>query len=282
MARLLRLADYERAIQSDNLAQIIESNYSLLIDVEQAGQLTMIGHLKQRYQVDRAFANTGSFNLALTYKGTNLVEYTELTFSASTVYTINQRVVYSGNIYKSIAGSAAHAFNVAEWTLLCADKLLYYVTLPNTEYSNDTTYSIGDIVWYKDYTYTCRTPITGILPTNTSYWTLGSLYSITNIYPTDATKWTQADNRNQEIVQYLIDIVLYNVHCRINPRNIPDLRKERYDGNEPQQRGGAIGWLKNIASGKIFVDIPEILPEQGNSINWGNANGTTQSTVNTY
>lgn len=282
MARLLRLADYERAIQSDNLAQIIESNYSLLIDVEQAGQLTMIGHLKQRYQVDRAFANTGSFNLALTYKGTNLVEYTEPTFSASTVYTINQRVVYSGNIYKSIAGSSAHAFNVSEWTLLCADKLLYYVTLPNAEYSNDTTYATGDIVWYKDYTYTCRTPITGILPTNTSYWTLGSLYSITNIYPTDATKWTQADNRNQEIVQYLIDIVLYNIHCRINPRNIPDLRKERYDGNEPQQRGGAIGWLKNIASGKIFVDIPEILPEQGNSINWGNANGTTQSTVNTY
>ena len=48
MARLLRLQDYDRAIQSDNLDQVIGSNYTLLLDVEQAAQLTMIGHLKQR------------------------------------------------------------------------------------------------------------------------------------------------------------------------------------------------------------------------------------------
>ena len=75
---------------------------------------------------------------------------------------------------------------------------------------------------------------------------------------------------------------MYNLHCRINPRNVPDLRKERFDGNEPQQRGGAIGWLKNISSGKIYLDSPEILPEQGNSINWGNANGNNIAPVNTY
>ena len=44
MARLLRLQDYDRAIQSDNLDQVVGSNYNLLLDVEQAAQLTMIGH----------------------------------------------------------------------------------------------------------------------------------------------------------------------------------------------------------------------------------------------
>lgn len=282
MARLLRLKDYDRAIQSDNLDQVIGSNYNLLLDVEQAAQLTMIGHLKQRYQVNHIFQNLSTFSLSATYKATNLVEYTESTFSASTVYTINQRVVYSGNIYKSIAGSSAHSFNASEWTLLCADKLLYYVTLPNPEFDITATYATNDVVWYNNYTYTCRQPITGILPTNTSYWTVGSEYTVTNTYPTDATKWTLGDNRNQEIVQNLLDITLYNLHCRINPRNVPDLRKERYDGNEPQQRGGAIGWLKNIASGKIYLDVPEVLPEQGNSINWGNANGNNIAPVNTY
>ena len=282
MARLLRLQDYDRAIQSDNLDQVVGSNYNLLLDVEQAAQLTMIGHLKQRYQVNRIFANLSTFSLSATYKGTNLVEYTESAFSASTVYTINQRVVYNSNIYKSIAGSVAHAFNAAEWTLLCADKLLYYVTLPNPEFDITATYATNDVVWYNNYTYTCRQPLTGILPTNISYWTAESEYSVTNIYPTDATKWTLGDNRNQEVVQYLLDITLYNLHCRINPRNVPDLRKERFDGNEPQQRGGAIGWLKNVAGGKIYLDSPEVLPEQGNSINWGNSNGSSIAPVNYY
>ena len=75
---------------------------------------------------------------------------------------------------------------------------------------------------------------------------------------------------------------MYNLHCRINPRNVPDLRKERFDGNEPQQRGGAIGWLKNVSGGKIYLDSPEVLPEQGNSINWGNSNGSSIAPVNYY
>lgn len=282
MARLLRQLDYERAIASDNLDQVVGSNYNILIDVEQAAQLTMIGHLKQRYQTDKVFSNTSSFTLTATYKGNNLVEYTEATFSATTVYLTAQRVVYNGNIYSSIAGSAAHAFLLSEWTLICADKLLFYVTLPNTEYNNTTTYAVGDIVWYENITYTCNAPIIGILPTNTGYWTTGSLYSITNIYPTDLTKWTQGDNRNQEIVMYLLYICLYNLHCRINPRNIPDLRKELYDGNIASQIGGAIGWLKNVAAGKISADIPEILPEQGLSITWGNSNGNNIAPINTY
>jgi len=67
MARLLRLQDYDRAIQSDNLDQVIGSNYTLLLDVEQAAQLTMIGHLKQRYQVNRIFANLSTISISATY-----------------------------------------------------------------------------------------------------------------------------------------------------------------------------------------------------------------------
>ena len=282
MARLLRVLDYERAIQSDNLSQIIESNYNLLIDVEQAAQLTMTGHLKQRYQVDKVFSNTYLFNIASTYKGNDLVEYTEPAFSATTVYIANERTSFSGNIYESIAGSVAHAFNPLEWTKICADKLLFYVTLPNPSYNNSISYTIGDVVFYNDYTYTCLQPVSGILPTNTNYWLVGASYSVTGILPTDITSWTLGDNRNQEIVQYLIDITLYNLHCRINPRNVPELRKERYDGNIASQIGGAIGWLKNVSAGKVYVDIPEILPTQGNSITWGNANGSSVASINMY
>ena len=75
----------------------------------------------------------------------------------------------------------------------------------------------------------------------------------------------------QKIVLFLIDVTLYHLHSRINPRNIPDLRKERYNGNSPTDSGGAIGWLKSVSKGNINADLPVFTPEQGMSIRYGNA-----------
>lgn len=270
MARLLRDLDYLRLIQADNLDQVIEGNQSIKLDVEQVAQTEMITYLAQRYIVGQVFTNTSAFSLAATYKGKNLVEYTATAFSAAIVYTIGQRVLQAGYIYSSIAGSAAHAFNVAEWTLLCADKALFYVTLPKPEFNILTTYAAGNEVWYNDIVYTCAKPVTGVTPdSNTYFWTAGSTYTITATYPTDATKWTAGDNRNPLIVSDLIDVTLYHLHSRINPRNIPELRKERYDGNNPQQNGGVIARLKRFASGDLTADLPNILPQQGVSISYG-------------
>ena len=107
MARLLRDLDYLRVIQSDNLAQIIESNQQTKLDVEQSAQSEMIGYLTQRYITNQIFTDTKLFDIAATYNGKQLVEWTAPTFSATTVYTTGQYVLQNGYIYKSIAGSTA-------------------------------------------------------------------------------------------------------------------------------------------------------------------------------
>lgn len=280
MARLLRNLDYLRVIQDSNLEQIIESNQQTKLDVEQSAQSEMISYLTQRYIVNQIFTDTKVFDITATYNGKQLVEWTASAFSAATVYTTGQYVLQAGYIYKSIAGSAAHAFNSAEWTQICLDKTLFYVTLPELEYSNSVTYAIGDKVYYNNIEYTCLISTVGILPTNDQFWSAGTAYTLTATYPDDDTKWTEGDNRNQQIVMYLLDITLYHLHSRINPRNIPDLRKERYDGNNATQNGGAIAWMKRVASGDITADLPQILPQQGMSIRWGNSNGSTIKTSN--
>ena len=58
------------------------------------------------------------------------------------------------------------------------------------------------------------------------------------------------------------------MHARTNARLIPELRMIRYDGNNPAQNGGAIGWLKKINSGTLQLDEQEIIPTQGQSIYW--------------
>jgi hypothetical protein len=280
MARLLRDNDYLRVIQSDNLSQIIESNQQTKLDVEQSAQSEMISYLTQRYIVNQIFTDTKVFDITASYNGKQLVEWTATAFNAATVYTTGQYVLQAGYIYKSIAGSAAHAFVANEWTQICLDKTLFYVTLPEDEYSNTTTYAINDVVYYNNIAYTCLISTVGILPTNTQFWSAGSAYTLTATYPDDDTKWTEGDNRNQQIVMYLLDTTLYHLHSRINPRNVPDLRKERYDGNNATQNGGAIAWMKRVASGDITADLPQILPEQGLSIRWGNSNGSTTKTSN--
>lgn len=279
MARLLRDIDYLRVIQSDNLAQIVESNQQTKLDVEQSAQSEMISYLTQRYIVNQIFTDTKVFDVTATYNGKQLVEWTATAFSAATVYTTGQYVLQAGYIYKSIAGSAAHAFNSSEWTQICLDKTLFYVTLPEAEYVNTTSYVAGDVIYYNNIEYTCLRDCKGIIPTNEVFWSAGTAYTLTATYPDDDTKWTQGDNRNQQIVMYLLDITLYHLHSRINPRNVPDLRKERYDGNNATQNGGAIAWLKRVASGDITADLPQILPQQGMSIRYGSA---VTKQINTY
>ncbi len=57
-------------------------------------------------------------------------------------------------------------------------------------------------------------------------------------------------DRNHSIVMYMVDITLYHLHSRINPRNVPELRERRYED--------ALKWLKMVADGKLTPDLPPL------------------------
>jgi hypothetical protein len=125
---------------------------------------------------------------------------------------------------------------------------------PFKEYNAATTFAVGDRLIYNDVKYYCIAESTGNLPTDTDYWTEG-------------------DNRNQDLLTHFIDIALYNIYSRLNAVDIPGIRKERYDGDDSRQLGGAIGWLKNIVKGYIQPDFPLLQANQddqtGNKVIYG-------------
>ena len=59
----------------------------------------------------------------------------------------------------------------------------------------------------------------------------------------------EGDARNAEVVMYMVDIVLFHLHSRINPGQVPDERKSRYED--------ALTWMKMVASGKLEPDLPK-------------------------
>jgi phage gp36-like protein len=171
---------------------------------------------------------------------------------------------------------------------------IYNAIYPHPQFDFQGLYNIGDQVFWKDKTYTCKiqTPVidheTGlqyrvyenlpypnVQPDNivngVEYWGVGVPYSVpTGTAITNTTYWQQADTRDAQMVMYLIDIALFHVHSRISPRNIPDLRVKRYDA--------AIDWLKMCATGEITPALPLLQPKQGNRIRYG---GQIKN-INTY
>jgi hypothetical protein len=75
--------------------------------------------------------------------------------------------------------------------------------------------------------------------------------------------FSQEDDRNPKLVEVVVDILLYNIYSRINPKSVPTHRRIRYDGDDPKQQGGAMGWLKMVQKGTIEPNLPAIVDANG-------------------
>ncbi len=71
--------------------------------------------------------------------------------------------------------------------------------------------------------------------------------------------WEIGDDRNQVVIMYLVDLIIYHLHTSINPRNIPELRGIRYDA--------AITWLRAVSIGELEPNLPKLKDADGNETN---------------
>lgn len=263
----LFIKDYKKLIQTDNLNQIIGSDNSLLTDIESVAQSELISYLSTKYDTDKEFTNTKKYEYNVTRNAKDRVYLDATAYSTSSTYALNALTLYQGSVYRcSTAVTSGEAFNAAKWTLLGAQYDLFYITLPKDEWDYYTTYETGAQVWYKNKTYTATRDTTSETPdTNSAVWGTGTTYTVAGtVWPTDTTKWSSGDNRNTQLVMYMVDIALYHIHSRISPNNIPELRFTRYSD--------AKVWLDNVAKEeKIVADIPKVQPAAGSRILWGSS-----------
>jgi hypothetical protein len=155
-------------------------------------------------------------------------------------------------------------------------------------YDASSTYALGAIVSYQDNIYECTTAVTVAEPFDPAKWTLraenNTFYTCTAAstgnLPTDPTYFTAGDNRNALIKEITIDVTLYNIHSKISPRAIPDVRRTRYDGFGNLKEGdSAIFTLMQVQKGTITLDLPVIEPVEQNTerISYGSTPNTNYS-----
>lgn len=164
------------------------------------------------------------------------------TYSSAVTFNTNDIVQYSGNCYITVIQTINVLPDSPFWVLLGNQDDLYNVKIPNFRFDYNLDYNIGDKVFYTESVYECILPATNIYPTNSRYWS-GSTYSVDSKLITDTLFFTKGDARSQQMIGIMVDLTLYNIHSRVSPRNVPDVRVKRRDD--------AISWLKMASMGKI-------------------------------
>jgi hypothetical protein len=274
--------DYLRQIQSGNLSQIITNNEVVKSAVELSAQAEAISYLRQKYNVDVEFTNTIVWDFGATYSAKNRVYLDADAYNTGTNYVADAVVSYLGSVYKCNTPTTG-AFDANDWDLLGLQGTLYYAKLPFPEFNVYANYVVGDEIFWKDKTYTCKRDTTVIgqetalqygtyanVPLSNSFpdaigdtqWQFDDDYEVpADTEITDTDFWALGDNRDQQMVMYFIDITLFHLHSRIAPQNIPQLRVDRYNA--------AIDWLKMCANGDVTPKLTKIQPKEGMRIRWG-------------
>jgi hypothetical protein len=304
MDSFLFYGDYIKQIQSDNLSQIVGGNFDILNAMQLAAVEECKSYLKQKYDTTETFKPTLQWELTKAYNANQTVYLNAVLYNVTQIYPLNSLTLYNGNVYIcSTAITVAEAFDVTKWDLLGKQYDLFYSQYPKPVFNLQSVYAVGDEVFYKNKTYTCKiptsildhnaqlqigvliSPIINIFPNDpikgVQYWGVGIDYNVSiNTIINDTNYWVFGDNRDQKLLMICIDIALYHLHCRISPKNIPDLRLHRYMGDSQDRHGKdqrityptycALGWLQSAATGNdITPELSVIQPTQGGRIRHG-------------
>ncbi|MBS1506048.1 MAG: hypothetical protein JSS79_05320 [Bacteroidetes bacterium] len=116
---------------------------------------------------------------------------------------------------------------------------------PIYDWSPYVIYNANDAVWYNNLIYV-------LLPSGTAGSGYASVNSGTNgiLSPDVDINWQQNDFRDQKLVQIMIDIVLFFIHKRVSPRQVPQHRLTAYDM--------AIHYLDELRKGNLSSNMPTV------------------------
>jgi hypothetical protein len=280
----LIFSDFKKQIQTDNLNQIIGNDIGVLQTAELQAVEEAFGYLSQKYDTSQEFTNTDVWSPSVIYKAGDRVYLDAPAYSATATYALNALCLQSGKVYIcTLAVNAPEAFDPSNWTLLGEQYDIFYAKYPHPIFNYESIYKKTDPVFWKNNTYVCQRasftwgddiqfrvyeniPFPNIFPDDpkngVTFWGQPTAYAVTlGTLPTNTASWVAGDNRTQSVLMAVIDITLYHLHSRIAPRNIPDLRRDRYMN--------AVDMLRAFSRGEMTAKLPLIQPKRGARVRYG-------------
>ncbi len=279
-------SDFDRLIQEVNLNQIISGNSMLRSLAEDAAIEEAKSYLRAKYDVAAEFTNTSVYNPIVIYQAAQRVYLDAPFYNDKKTYSFGDLVLNTGKVYIcKVAINTPEDFNAAKFSELGPRYSIFYAVYPKPLFNLLSVYKKDDEVYWNGSTYTCLIPTsaqsheqaiqynsTNSYPFNNvfpddetsgvKYWGAGVDYDIPSDSIRDATYFKLGDNRNQQIVLYILDMLIYHLYRRIPPAVVPEIRVLAYQT--------AISWFTKVAKGDdIIADIIKIQPPNGGRIRYG-------------
>lgn len=141
-----------------------------------------------------------------------------------------------------------------EVELLAIEEITSYIS---ARYDVAQVFAVVD-AWVSGASYTTDDVVYSAV-NNKTYKAKTTHTGITTDPSADPTNWgVTLDPRNPKIVTCTVDLALYHLHSRINPRNIPELRGIR--------REDSINWLEGVRENKNNPTLPAKVDGDGNTV----------------
>lgn len=157
------------------------------------------------------------------------------------------------------------------------------VVLLASDFVSGHAYVVGDLVKDPATQNVYRSILNGTSQplSNATYWTLygvnKQIYTCTAIAtgqrPNNASYFSEGDARNPLLIRLLVDLVLYDIHSILSPRNIPEHRIQRRDD--------AVKYLKDVANPRSNINPNFPLVDHGTDRGVDISFGTTTN-LNAY
>lgn len=239
----------------------------LRVEAETAAEEEITSYLVPRYDAARIFRANSIWDIAKAYAFNDIVFITAAAYVPADTFSTGDLIEFTGSIFhanQAVGAGESPTTNPAKWDLLGLN-FAFFQALQTQLFVKDVVYSVDEFVDFEAKRYKVIVQTTGVeLPTNTQFFILDTEVVAAGTLPTVTAKWTAGDPRSSLIKRYMVDITLYELHSRINPRNIPDFRIQRRDD--------AISYLKMIIDPRknVSPDLPEkfFKDRQGNDVVW--------------
>jgi len=184
----LRSRDYLPQIQTTILNQLTKGDPLVQADAEENAQEEISSYLRQRFDLNTAFASTVVFDPTAAYNAGQLVELNYPAW-ANQNYKAGALVSYTdGNAYLCINNTVSDDLPTSTnyWALLGINFGLYYIRFPYPQFDvNSGNYSTGSIVYWKNNIYQCLIPSSGFSHSSLIQYEAQQKVPLLNIFPDD-------------------------------------------------------------------------------------------------
>ena len=234
-------SDYLHLIRKAVL-DVVVNDSALRLDAEIAAEAEAESYLNTKYDTAIIFRKPAIWETTVAYNFNQLIVLQADLYDNTTDYADEDLIEFQGEIWKAKNDPSPGEDPVSDpskWDLIGTVDA-FFAALLTQFFKLGVIYNPGEFVEFKGKRYEVDVITTGIeLPTDTNFFTLNTDTVPPGTLPSNTTFYTPGDTRNALVKRHVIDITLYELHSRINPRNIPELRIQRRDD--------AIKYLMNVA-----------------------------------